>query len=499
MKRQRILAVFLAATMACTPALAFAQPQDTALADPIVRTADDQASDADVELQATYTTLNIPGTELYSEAFDVVDIVNQERAKLGRAPLTMDRDLMEAAMQRAAECVVSFSHTRPNGTTCFTISSKAMGENIAAGNVTAAATMEQWMNSDGHRENLLRSNWSSIGVGAFRAQNGSTYWVQLFGPGSAAAASEPADTDAVHAVDVYTGHIDPGLTVSIPGAGSSATSAILPRGFRSQIVLRGVNADASWAAGYTIASDSFAWTSSDTDVVSVDADGNLSALAPGQATITGVSGGLQIDIYITVDDESPFSDVDENQWYAQAVDFVASNGLLTGYSNSDRFGIGDVTTRAQLVTVLHRIAEPDQADATENNQTGMPDVENGAWYTAAANWAVDAGVISGIEQADGSVSFGPNLSITREQLAIIIARYVGADLAAVDTSKFEALPDHGSTSSWATNEMAWAVDTGLINGSQNSDGTRSLSPQGAVTREQAAMILMNAYSSEILP
>ena len=47
--------------------------------------------------------------------------------------------------------------------------------------------------------------------------------------------------------------------------------------------------------------------------------------------------------------------------------------------------------------------------------------------------------------------------------------------------------------------MAWAVDTGLINGSQNSDGTRSLSPQGAVTREQAAMILMNAYSSEILP
>lgn len=499
MKRQRILALFLAAAVAATPALAYAQPQGTALADPILRTADDQTSAADVELQATYTTLNIPGTELYSEAFDVVDIVNQERAKLGRSPLTMDRDLMEAAMQRAAECVVSFSHTRPNGTTCFTISSKATGENIAAGSATAAGTMNQWMNSEGHRENLLDSSWASIGVGAFRAQDGYTYWVQLFSPLSASTASEPADTDAVHAVEVYTGNIDPGITVDIPGAGSSATSAILPRGFRGQIVLRGVNADASWAAGYSIASDSFAWTSSDTDVVSVDADGNLSAHAPGQATITGISGGLQIDISITVNNESPFSDVDENQWYAQAVDFAVSHGLLTGYSNSDRFGIGDVMTRAQLVTVLHRIAEPDQANAIEDNQTGMPDVENGAWYTAAANWAVETGVISGIEQADGSVSFGPNVAITREQFATIIARYVGADLNAVDTTKFEALPDHGATSNWATTEMAWAVDEGLINGSQNGDGTLSLNPQGAVTREQAATIFMNAYNTEILP
>lgn len=499
MKRQRILAAVLAAAIALVPAGAFAQPQDSVLIEPIVRADDAPAAASDIELEATYATLNIPGTELYSEAFDVVDIVNQERAALGRAPLTMDADLMEAAMQRAAETAVYFSHTRPDGTTCFTVSSKAFGENIAAGSTTAAATMDQWMNSDGHRENLLNSRWSTIGVGAFSVEGGPTYWVQLFGSGSAAGTTQPEDAYASHAVEIFTGQIDPQIALSVPNAGSSGTSLILDRSFRGQITLQGTNADEDgWNAPYEIEADSFQWQSSDDDVVAVDADGVLAARGAGTATVTGVSGGLQIDIFITVTAESPFTDVDESAWYAQAVDFAASNGLLTGFSDSV-FGIGHPMTRAQLVTVMHRIAVPDQAGVSDENLTGMPDVEVGTWYTAAANWAVENGVVNGIEREDGSKVFGPDEPITREQFAVIVANYVAADLEATDREAFEALPDHGATSSWATDQMAWAVDAGLINGMEADDGTLWLNPGSPVTREQAATILMNAYNLKILP
>lgn len=499
MKRHRILALLFAAMLALAPTAAFAQTDDgTRIGVPIVRSADEQATDQSIDLQATYTTLNIPGTELYSEAFDVLDIVNEERAKLGRSPLKMDRDLMDAAMQRAAETVVSFSHTRPNGQTCFTISSKAWGENIAVGSTNAAGAMNQWMNSSGHRDNLLDSSWSSIGVGAFRAEDGYTYWVQLFGPGSAATATQPADTYASPTVEVYTGHINPGITLDIPGAGAGDSSAIVPLGFRNSIVLQGVNDGENWDAPYTIASDSFEWSSSNESIMSVTADGTLGAHKTGTATITGVSGGLQIDIYLTVAEGSPFSDVDQNAWYVDGVAFASSNGLITGYSDSSRFGIGDTMTRAQMATILWRIAEPGADGDNAQNTTGLSDVESNAWYTAAANWAVENGVITGMTSDNGPTRFAPNAPITREQFAVILARFADANLAAVDDSAFQSLVDHDSASTWSADSLAWAVEQKLING-VNANGTLYLQPQDPVTREQAATILMNAYDADILP
>ena len=118
-----------------------------------------------------------------SYEYQVLDLVNEERAKSGVAPLKMDKDLFDAAKIRSKEIQIVFSHDRPDGSSCFTVSSKASGENIAKGQSTPQIVMNSWMNSAGHRANILDSSFKSIGIGYLQG----TYscWVQLFGRGVA--------------------------------------------------------------------------------------------------------------------------------------------------------------------------------------------------------------------------------------------------------------------------------------------------------------------------
>lgn len=121
----------------------------------------------------------------YSAAFDVVKRVNSERSKRGLKTLTMDKRMIKGSMFRAAELAIAFSHTRPSGrdfnTVCY--DSKQgyiiMGENIAAGQTSSKSAMTSWMNSQGHKENILTSAYTGIGVGAV-VVNGMHYWVQNF-------------------------------------------------------------------------------------------------------------------------------------------------------------------------------------------------------------------------------------------------------------------------------------------------------------------------------
>lgn len=113
-------------------------------------------------------------------AYGVVEEVNMERAKRGLGSLTVDAELMEAARIRAGEIVEKFSHTRPDGSSGRTVSSAVYGENIARGQKTVDKVMAAWMSSDGHRRNILREGFSTIGVCCYRSGN-IYYWVQLFG------------------------------------------------------------------------------------------------------------------------------------------------------------------------------------------------------------------------------------------------------------------------------------------------------------------------------
>lgn len=120
------------------------------------------------------------GSNQNSLAASVVDQVNMERAKQGLSTLRVDPELTRAACIRAREIVEKFSHTRPDGSSWSTVSNSAYGENIAKGQKTVDRVMASWMSSDGHRKNILKASFGSIGVCAY-VHNGITYWVQLFG------------------------------------------------------------------------------------------------------------------------------------------------------------------------------------------------------------------------------------------------------------------------------------------------------------------------------
>ncbi len=116
---------------------------------------------------------------------EVLRLVNEERGKAGLSPLTTNSQLTQATRLRAKELVSKYSHDRPDGRSCFSVLAdfglvyQTVGENIAYGQESAKQVMNSWMNSQGHRENILNKDYKEIGIGAY-TDNGTTYWVQLF-------------------------------------------------------------------------------------------------------------------------------------------------------------------------------------------------------------------------------------------------------------------------------------------------------------------------------
>ena len=122
----------------------------------------------------------------HAVATQILNLVNQERKKAGLSALKLNTKATTAANTRAKELVSSFSHTRPNGSSFSTalksagVTYRGCGENIAAGYQSPSAVMEGWMNSSGHRANILKTNYKELGVGYYQDASGQKYWVQLF-------------------------------------------------------------------------------------------------------------------------------------------------------------------------------------------------------------------------------------------------------------------------------------------------------------------------------
>ena len=131
---------------------------------------------------------SLPDTDTENADFvrQVVDLVNRERAKAGLSPVTADTSIQAAAQVRAREIEKSFSHTRPDGSSFNTaltqqgVTYRGSGENIAWGQKTPEQVMNGWMNSEGHRANILNKNFTKIGVGYHQNASGINYWTQLF-------------------------------------------------------------------------------------------------------------------------------------------------------------------------------------------------------------------------------------------------------------------------------------------------------------------------------
>lgn len=116
---------------------------------------------------------------------EVVRLVNKERAKVGAAPLKFARDLAASAYVRATEITTKFSHTRPDGSKCFTAMPQrghVLGENLAGGQKSPQQVVKAWMDSKTHRDNMLSKKFTEIGVVYYYRENTKYkhYWVQHF-------------------------------------------------------------------------------------------------------------------------------------------------------------------------------------------------------------------------------------------------------------------------------------------------------------------------------
>lgn len=211
-----------------------------------------------------------------------------------------------------------------------------------------------------------------------------------------------------------------------------------------------------------------------------DANGGGSHSGSGGSS-SGATGEDAADNSDTGDDTvtvANFADVTNDAWYADAVAYVYENGLMNGTS-ATTFSPDEMTTRAMIVTILHRL----EGEPWVNYLLPFTDVTAEQWYTEAVRWAASEGIVTGVSET----SFAPDDPVTREQLAAILYRYAqykGYDVT--DTADLSTYADASQISAYATTAMQWANAGGLITGSTST----TLNPQGNATRAEVAAILM---------
>lgn len=142
---------------------------------------DDASSEIMPLASSTGETITITGTFRWDYAVQELELLNKQRTAAGKPKLHMNSSLQRTAMQRAAEIVVNFAHTRPDGSSWNTAFPDyyAAGENLAKGQTTPGAVTTAWMNSSGHRENILSSDYYAVGICCLY-YNGTYFWVQSF-------------------------------------------------------------------------------------------------------------------------------------------------------------------------------------------------------------------------------------------------------------------------------------------------------------------------------
>ena len=178
-----------------------------------------------------------------------------------------------------------------------------------------------------------------------------------------------------------------------------------------------------------------------------------------------------------------FQDVTADQWFYEAVEYMASEGYIIGISDT-HFGPALNMNRASFVTLLGRLEGVEK----EFVQTRFTDVPVDSFYSGYVKWADEKGIVNGVSET----LFAPAQSVTREQMVTFLYRYVVSEGIDVTVSDSEAVlarfPDAASVSDWAKDAFAWAIDRGVING---MDG--KLAPQSYTNRAQVAVMLYRFF------
>ena len=179
-----------------------------------------------------------------------------------------------------------------------------------------------------------------------------------------------------------------------------------------------------------------------------------------------------------------FTDVDKNQWYLRAVQFVFDNAIMNGTSDTT-FAPDMILTREQFVTVLYNMEDRPSVDDAEN----FHDVKKGEYYEKSVLWAKTNQITSGISETE----FGVGNQIPRQQLVTLLYNYAkikGYDLTAKEDA-ISDFPDVKDVAEWAQTPVKWAVTNGVISGKKAQDGKNILDPEGKATRAECAQMIKN--------
>ena len=189
--------------------------------------------------------------------------------------------------------------------------------------------------------------------------------------------------------------------------------------------------------------------------------------------------GVSLPAHAAIEDTG-FSDVDANAWYAEAATYCRDNGLMSGTGGTN-FSPNSTMTRSMLAVVLYRLAGSPSVSGSD----AFTDTVEGSWYSSAILWASQQGVISGY----GGGLFGTNDPVTREQIATILWRYDGSH----DADRGTDFADENTISSFAMDAVDWVRANGIMNGK----GRNLFDPKSNATRAEVATILMNYTRNEV--
>ena len=202
----------------------------------------------------------------------------------------------------------------------------------------------------------------------------------------------------------------------------------------------------------------------------------------GKYTFTMPSGKVTVEASFAeiAPEPLPFGDVDDGDWFADAVRFVYENGMMNGVSETS-FAPHATTSRSMIVTILYRLEGKPVVDYAMD----FTDVAGDAYYAEAVRWAASEGIVGGY----GGGLFGAEDAVAREQLAVILYRYAvykGYDVSVGEDTNILSYADFADLSEYAIPAMQWACGAGVITGVTDA----TLVPQGEATRAQVAAMLM---------
>ena len=221
----------------------------------------------------------------------------------------------------------------------------------------------------------------------------------------------------------------------------------------------------------------------------------LEITQPGRVKIraTRKSDNSKVEFYLNYDkviDEDPslvFPDIANGKWYTEAIAYVKDHGMMSGYTSgvyAGEFGPEDTISRGQIVTILYRFAGEPSVTGLSNPFTDVPE---GKYYTDAIKWAVQNGITTG----KTATSFDPNGNVTRQELAVFMARYAKNILGKNINSSYSitGIADYSNLSTWAIEPMKYIMEKGVITGDMALGYPRIL-PTANATRAAAATMMM---------